>query len=47
MTALKINKILRLGALVSDIYLYDELTGWAGLVFMLGEIKNYFILELG
>lgn len=34
---LKLNKVLRLGAFVTNIYLQDNLTGWAGLVFMLGE----------
>jgi hypothetical protein len=44
---LKIDKVLRLGALQASIYLENTVSGWAGLVFMVGDVKNYHILELG
>jgi len=44
---MKLDKILRLGVMQTSLYLDDKLTGWAGLAFMVGESKNFFMLELG
>jgi len=44
---MRLTKVLRLGVMKTSLYLDDKLSGWAGLVFMVGESKNFFMLELG